>query len=363
MLYRCMTHSSSFTELSDRDLIAEVQRLAGTERAATAAMVACLAEMDTRRLYLGEGCRSLFAYCTQVLHLSEHAAYARIEAARAARRFPVILQRLGSGEITLTAIGLLRAHLTEVNHLEILDAARFKLKRDVEELVASLAPKADAPAMVRRLPEPAMPQQTLIAAGRSAALTVSMAVAPVPPAAPPPVRPAPAAPVVPLAPERYKIQFTVGRATRDKFRRAQDLLRHSVPNGDPAEIFDRALTMLVEKLERTRFAAASRPRPASSAPVRSRHIPAAVKRAVAQRDEGRCAFAGPAGRCVERGALEFHHVVPYAEGGKATAENIQLRCRAHNQYEAEQWFGPLMVRELGPGPSSQWHDVRASAPR
>lgn len=323
-------------------------------------MVACLAEMDMRRLYLGEGCRSLFAYCTQVLHLSEHAAYARIEAARAVRRFPVILERLSGGDITLTAIGLLRPHLTEANHLEILDWARFKLKRDVEELVASLAPKPDAPAMVRKLPEPAMPEPTLMTAESS---TVTLAVSAPVAAAPVPLNSAQPATVVPLASERYKIQFTVGRATRDKFRRAQDLLRHSVPNGDPAEIFDRALTILVEKLERAKFAAASRPRQASPTPMRSRHIPAAVKRAVAQRDAGQCAFVGPAGRCVERGALEFHHLVPYAEGGNATAENIQLRCRAHNQYEAEQWFGPLMVRELGPGPRSQWHGVRASAPR
>lgn len=354
-----MTHAPSFAELSDRDLIAEVQRLAGSERAATAAMVSCLAEMDTRRLYLGEGCRSLFAYCTQVLHLSEHAAYARIEAARAVRRFPVILERLSRGEVTLTAIGLLRPHLTEANHLEILDRARFKLKRDVEELVASLAPKPDARAMVRKLPEPPMRQPTLMTA-QSATVTLPVS-APVAPAAPGPMKSAQPATVVPLAPERYKIQFTVGRTTRDKFRRAQDLLRHSVPNGDPAEIFDRALTMLVDKLERTKFAAATRPRPASSAAMRSRHVPASVKRAVARRDAGRCAFAGPAGRCVERGAMEFHHVVPYAEGGKATVENIQLRCRAHNQYEAEQRFGPLMVRELGPGPSSQRHGIRASA--
>jgi 5-methylcytosine-specific restriction endonuclease McrA len=200
----------------------------------------------------------------------------------------------------------------------------------------------------------------MAASGSADRLTVSM---PIAPAAPAPQRLAPAAAVVPLAPERYKIQFTVGRATRDKFRRAQDLLRHSVPNGDPAEIFDRALTILVEKLERAKFAAASRPRQASSTPMRSRHIPAAVKRAVAQRDAGQCAFVGPAGRCVERGALEFHHLVPYAEGGRASPENIQLRCRAHNQYEAEQWFGPLMVRELRPGPSSQWHGVCAGAPR
>jgi hypothetical protein len=37
--------------------------------------------------------------------------------------------------------------------------------------------------------------------------------------------------------------------------------------------------------------------------------------------------------------LEFHHVVPYADGGEATVRNVQLRCRRHNRYEAERWFG------------------------
>ncbi|HEU4890314.1 MAG TPA: hypothetical protein VFT47_02115 [Vicinamibacterales bacterium] len=68
--------------LSDVELIQHVKRLATNERQATAQLVAHLAEMDARRLYLGEGCSSLFTYCTQLLHLSEHAAYGRIEAAR-----------------------------------------------------------------------------------------------------------------------------------------------------------------------------------------------------------------------------------------------------------------------------------------
>jgi hypothetical protein len=38
-------------------------------------------------------------------------------------------------------------------------------------------------------------------------------------------------------------------------------------------------------------------------------------------------------------------VVPYAAGGEATVDNIQVRCRRHNQYEAEQYFGPLLARE------------------
>jgi predicted DNA-binding ribbon-helix-helix protein len=86
-------------ELSDRELLAEVKRLAEQERVATSALIATLAELDARRLYLGEGCSSLFSYCTRVLHLSEHAAYGRIEAARAARRHPVILDMLAAAEL------------------------------------------------------------------------------------------------------------------------------------------------------------------------------------------------------------------------------------------------------------------------
>ena len=41
----------------------------------------------------------------------------------------------------------------------------------------------------------------------------------------------------------------------------------------------------------------------------------------------------------ETAFLEFHHVVPYADGGAATVANIELRCRAHNQYEASLFFG------------------------
>ena len=83
----------SFTHLSDDELLATVKRLATTECRATAALVQSLMELDVRRLYLGEGYSSLFTYCTQALHLAEGAAYNRIEAARAARRFPTILAR------------------------------------------------------------------------------------------------------------------------------------------------------------------------------------------------------------------------------------------------------------------------------
>src|SRR6188474_3561263 len=125
-------------DLPDDQLLAEVQRLAGREREATARLVAAVAELDARRLYLGQGCSSMFTYCTQVLHFAEHAAYNRIEAARAARRFPVILALLADGSIHLSAVRLLAPHLKPDNHTDVLREATHKSKREVEQIVARL---------------------------------------------------------------------------------------------------------------------------------------------------------------------------------------------------------------------------------
>jgi len=145
--------------------------------------------------------------------------------------------------------------------------------------------------------------------------------------------------VAPLSADAYKLQVTISAATEDKLRRARDLLRHSVPDGDLAEVLDRALTLLVADLERRRCAAVAAPRAERRTTGHTRHIPAAVKREVWRRDEGRCAFTAGHRRCTETAFLEFHHVDPYADGGAASVTNIELRCRAHNQYEAALRFG------------------------
>jgi len=362
-----MTHVfGSATHLSDQDLIAAVERLAASERQATAHLVALLAEFDARRLYLPAGCSSLFTYCTQVLHLSEHAAYGRIEAARTARRLPTIIDLLADGTLTLTAVTLLAPHLTPENHQRLLDSAGHQSKRKIEHLVATLRPQPDVRSTIRKLPilaqRQAVPAKDVdrrddnrVAPDRVASFAVPRAGetgsdGQAEPAAQPvaPPRLARAAVIAPLAPERYKVQFTVSRETHDKLRRAQDLLRHVVPDGDPAAIFDRALTVLLNDLEKRKQAGVAQPKPRRPVKVRSRHIPAAVRREVWSRDGGRCAFVGSGGRCTERGCLEFHHVVPYADGGETAAENLELRCRAHNAYEADTWFGrpqPSVVRE------------------
>jgi hypothetical protein len=163
-----------------------------------------------------------------------------------------------------------------------------------------------------------------------------------------PVAAAPRPLIRPLAPERYEIRFTASAEMREKLRVAQDLLGHAIPSGDLAQVFDRALTLLVADLTRKKFAATGRPRGSRGQSDESRNIPAEVKRRVDARDQRRCGFVALNGRrCDERRFLEFHHVVPYAAGGQPTVENIQLRCRAHNGYEADLFYGPGKRRTRG----------------
>lgn len=321
---------ASLRDMDDRELAECLAEGVTRERRATARVVAMLAEFDVRRLYLAHGFSSLFDYCTRHLHLSERAAGSRIAAARLSRRFPVILQLIEDSSISLTAVTLLGKHLNESNHRALLDEARHKTAGEVERIIVRLAPQPDAVPLIRRMPQ--VVQLPAAAAPRQPTV-VEVTQRP----APPPSLPAGRASLVkPLSPERYKVQFTITEDTRHKLIAAKDLLRHSLPDGDLGRIFDRALSALLADLERRKLALVATPKsPARSPKPGTRVIPASVKRDVWRRDKGRCAFVGSGGRCRERGHLEFHHVIPFARGGTATVGNIQLRCRAHNSYEAE----------------------------
>jgi hypothetical protein len=371
-----------------------------------------LAVLDERRLYLAEGCSSLFTYCTQVLHLSEHAAYGRIEAARATRKFPIILEMLSAGAVNLTTVTLLAPRLTPANHRTILEAATHKSKREVEELVAQLRPRLPVLSSVRRLPTTGSASALVgrhdvapdgnghAPTGTAQALEGESLALGDPAFLPSSSPPARRAVVEPLAPQQYRVQFTASAETYDKLRLAQDLLRHQIPDGDVGQIMDRALSVLLEALAKQKFAATNRSRPSGAesqsegtdrhaapeparehpdrgstqdsppedtnrsnsterpkgtkgAGGRSRHIPAEVKRKVWLRDSGRCAFVAANGRrCAERAFLEFHHVEPFSVGGEATVENIELRCRAHNGYEAEVFFSRSLSLTLGEASSA-----------
>jgi 5-methylcytosine-specific restriction endonuclease McrA len=328
--------------LSSQDLLDQLHALAAKERCASAHLVAHLAALEARpSVYAAKGYGSLFAYCTEALRLSEDAACNRIDAARASRLFPVILDLLADGSLSLTSVRMLRRHLTVENHRAVLDRAKGRTCRQAFALIAEIAPQPDVAASVRKLPTPAAPAPSVepTVAPRAEAAVAST----------PALLLSSARPIVrPTAPERYRVQFTIGEETHARLRHVQALLRREIPDGDPAAIFDRALRLLEADVEKKKLGATTRPRPirratdgSEQAAGLSRDVPRGVRRAVWRRDGGQCAYVAPEGRrCAERTFLEFHHKRAYAKGGRATVENIALRCRRHNQYEAEVEFGP-----------------------
>ena len=507
-----MHDTNSLATLSDDGLLRGLARLVDQSRRCEAELVAHLAEVDARGLFARHATASMFAYCTQVLHLSEPEAYLRISAARASRLHPVLLSMLAGGQLHLSGVVLLAPLLTRDNRDALLTRCSYKSKREIQELVAAIAPRPDAAATIRKLPGPrATPEEPAGVTSSGFAQTSGPASAeallpeghiqpapqplqvpqplpasqlsPGPPLSPATLSPAAAvglagelgrAPVSmddstrtsaqapdvtlphpreagidgvgvldrralelrpdgvrlrpaiePLAPSRYKVQFTASAELRDMLVRLQALMRSEIPDGDFGAIIERAVCEKLQRLEARRFGAVSRrggsdrsaqssrpsqplqpsrpsrpsqlfqlrqppqsaqplqpsrpsqdsesqrhsrrPEPSQPAPLRprpglelpqarrasseaqpsrpaapqlSRWVPAAVRRAVFERDAGRCTFVDAAGqRCAERGRLEYHHRHPYGLGGGHDLRNISLLCPAHNRYLAEVDYG------------------------
>jgi len=357
---------------SDDELLRRLAELVSQSRRVEADLVAHIGEVDERRLYARQAFPSMFAYCTEHLHLSEAEAYRRITVARAARQFPALVDGLRDGRLHLSGLARLAPLLTAQNCEALLERATHLTTRQIEHLVVELQPRPDVPATIRRLPQRPGPAPVTIQA--SSRLAVEPVLERIEPEATPlpldelvarrvdepataipaarPGFPTPASPwravVEPLAPARYKVQFTATAELRDKLERLRALMHSEVPDGDLAAVIERAVTEKLERLEARRFGRAAIPRTnlmdADTASP-SRHIPAAVRRAVSDRDGGRCRFVDEQGRrCSERHRLELHHRLPFGFGGDHSLDNISLLCPQHNRSLAERDYGKAAIR-------------------
>ena len=253
----------------------------------------------------------MFAYCTQVLHLSEFEAYLRITVARAARQHPVLLERLREGSLHLTAVAKLAPHLTRENCETVLRPGRAPDQargRGADRRVGAAAGRANRgakaarpryrhraacplsdrtrtescsarrglgldrvePPALKRSPSGAPERRATERSRRYAAIdrggsmladTRDSGRCGARPWQPPSVEP--------LSPARYKVQFTASAAFRDKLERLAALMRSSVPDGDLAAIIEQAVTEKLERLEARRFAKTKRP---EEGPLRQRLV-------------------------------------------------------------------------------------------
>ena len=313
--------------LSDEDLEKSLLEVSFQGHLLLAAQLVHLSEIEHRRRELEAGYSSLYDYCTRRLRLSNGEAFRRIAACRMLRRFPVMLAPLARGELNLCSIVLLRDVLTEANVEDVVRRASEKTTRQVEELVAELAPKPDVPSRIRALPVETPPNEVM------------------PFVAPEKARPAPTPTqrVEPLSEQRHRIEFTASTALRKKIERIADLMRHSNPKGDLEVIFDRAADLLLAELEKKRLGKTKGPRK-SKGPADD--VSQEVRRAVFERDGERCTFVSADGqRCPATTLLELDHADSRGLGGAHTVENLRVRCRPHNKLHAEKTFGRAHVEE------------------
>src|SRR5438132_221754 len=329
--------------LSGSDLLARTRDLARQSCVVEAELLVHLAEIDERKLYLDCALPSMFEFCVEELRFSEDAAYYRIHVARAGRQMPAIIDAIRTGKIHLAGARLLASHLTPENHLGLLAEAAGKSKRQIEEIVARVAPQPAVPTLVSKVIELCAPAATLEPASSALPAQPEAASAPGVPRGLSPRDLGTNRPVIrPLSEEMFKIQFTATRAFRDKLTQAQALLRHRIPDRDIVRTLETALDLLIEKVKKERFATGRKPRATSlePKPASSRHVPDAIKRAVYERDGGRCTFKDDRGRrCPESGGLEFDHVDGFAVTHLHDVDRIRLLCTAHNKRAADQIYG------------------------
>jgi hypothetical protein len=319
------------TNVTDEKLLADLAALVSSDRQTTAMLIAHIAEVDARELFKPAACASMHAYCTRVLHLSADAAFTRIRAARAGREFPQIFDAIADGRVHLTGVVLLAPHLRGDNADQLIAEATHKSKLEIEVLVARLAPRPDVPTKITPIVRP----MELPSSFELAPAPVEMPVAQRMPR------------VTALAPERFALQTTISQATREKLEAAKALMSHRNPSDELAVVLDAALDALIEKLEKQKYAVTDRPRVAKARPENAdpTYVPADVRRAVYERDQGQCTFESADGtRCTERRFLELDHVTMVCRGGQPTVDGLRLRCKPHNQHAAEEALGKDFMR-------------------
>ncbi|MEZ4221786.1 MAG: hypothetical protein R3B13_12715 [Polyangiaceae bacterium] len=357
----------SNAELWTRTLASNARR-----RRAVALLVAHLAEVERRSLHLREGYSSLYDLCLRGLGMSEGEAHRSISSARAARRFPIVLDLLADGRLHLTGLSLLVSRLTESNHAELLEEACGKTKADIQGVLARWFPKPDLPDRIELLDvgdrcrgsngigaNPADGSEhcgDVHAGARSA--SDAQATAPEQfergghggagsggcrtreQAMGDPRGTGFHDVVEARSAERFAIRFSASSAFRAKLEHARNLMSHVGRNLET--VFERALDLLIAERENKCWGKTDRPRRSAGAkhgaPTRQ------SKRKVYERDAGQCTYVSPAGvHCTARAFLNFDHIKERATGGGGGPDNGRLLCAAHNQMRARQTFGSAFM--------------------
>ena len=329
--------------MNAREFATRIADLFQRERAAMADFLLALADFDRERLWLELGYSSLFHFLHRELGMSKGAAFYRKTAVELVQRFPEVIEPLRDGRLCITTVIELAKVITPENRDEVLPRFFHRSKSEAKAVSAALAP------------EEVPPRREIITRVRVEEAR-SYAVQPVElvePASgdemrardPGTAAPSPAATAAkkrdgaePLTAELRRLHVTVSSRFLEKLEAARAALSHSHPCGSAQEILEAGLDLLLER-QAKRNGQVKKPQE-KERPSAPDHVPARVRRAVWERDGGRCQWPiEPGGVCGSTLRAEFDHFQPRALGGPSTASNTRTLCRVHNDLAARKVFG------------------------
>ncbi len=334
MTFNTCCISKRVAQLSDNEVLDQLNIVIGSRRQITAELVAYLGEVEARRLELREAYSSMHDFCCRGLRLSEGSAHRHLVGARTAREFPVVLELLRDGRIHLTGLAMLSKYLTAENHVELLAEACGRSKAELELLIRSRFPKPDVPDAICPMPVRATH------AGDSDHVQGDLHRGKTGPAEThaPATRPR----VSPLSAERFAIQFSAGSELKAKLERALNLTSHQNPKRELATVIEKGLDLLLADLEKKKLGKTDKPR--RSRGTKPGDFSRRDRREIFERDGEQCTYVSPSGqRCQALAFLELDHRTARALGGQGTARNGRVLCRHHNAYEAEKVFGRKFI--------------------
>ena len=297
---------SSLRDLKDSELLARTEFLAREERRIAVSLVEHLREVYRRKLFADCGCDSLFKYCLRILKMSEAQAQRSIDAMRLTETLPEAKVQMEQGEISLSVASQLQSFIRREEKRTVVNLEKKR------ELLQALQGKSCREAERELLKHTVQPEQHLPEKVRA------------------------------VSPTHSQIQFTASQEQMALFEKARGLLAHAHPEMNWSELFEAMARKVIAQLDPREKKTRRTIPPANGQTASSaRAVPAALKRAVWQRDQGKCV------QCGSEHALEMDHCVPFALGGETTFENLRLLCRACNAREAIRSYGlPKMEREM-----------------
>jgi hypothetical protein len=387
-----------------RDGLATLLR---AERTAAADFLVALAAFDRRRGWEPLGHATLFAFLRAELRLSSGAAFWRMSASRLLQRFPDLIEPLRDGRLCLSTTAELAKVLTEENRTGVLPRFFGLSAREAREVTASLLPREAPPlrpvvtspgeartsrAVQTSAADGPLPLQSATTASLETgqvAASVAFRTSETLPADS--LRDGQRADVEALTADLRRLHVTVSRRFLKKVEMARDGLAHALPGATTEQVLEAALDLLLEKQARAR-GQVKRPRasvpesmgvavdpgsgPADAAPSLStppltepppprragprEHVPAAVRRAVWERDGGRCQWPVDSGGCCgSTHRIELDHLVPWARWGPPTVDGLRLLCHPHNRLAARLAFGARVMNRYAGAPGYERGAYRA----